>query len=149
MNDERFAGVTAYLQPSTRLQGRSAEIFNNTVHSREPGFYRDCDIPALETYSKAKALLEKLEDQLSDVDSIVSPSDKGTLRVDPCYVVYEKQCRLVSSLMVKLRLVPNARVSKKVAARPVTSRKAERFLKGEPERYADPNNWRERLGLVE
>ena len=103
------------LQPGPELTPSQARVFTELVGSKEPAHFRECDRPLLNQAVRAIELADELARALDGAPLLV-PGRDG-LRANPLIPTQREQARLVASLLTRLRLTPQARMSRDKAAK--------------------------------
>lgn len=150
--ESRFGGVTQFLKTPKDLPESQAVIFTNTVRAMRPGFFVAADEPLLRSYAFAAVLLRKLERLLVGPEDLVYINRFEEYKLHPYFTAYRQQLSIVQTLLVRMRMTPNAREdpAKKMLRQSRGATTAEAFLGGEGNSQVADNpagNWRERLQM--
>lgn len=98
------------LEPPANLSPGAAEVFKRTVEALDADHFAACDAPLMEQYAVAADLARQAQAQLDEHGAVVAG------KANPWLVVQEKSVRSLVALAARLRLSPQSRFDRLVAA---------------------------------
>lgn len=98
------------LQPPANLSAGAAEVFRQTIAAVDADHFSAVDLPLLEQYAVAADLARQAQAQLDADGAIVAG------KANPWLVVQEKAVRALTALSARLRICPQSRFDRLVAA---------------------------------
>lgn len=102
------------LHPSPGLTPAEATVFTELVNSKHASHFRESDRAALDQTARAIAFSHQIAAALAG-EPLLVPGQHGP-RPNPLIAVQRGQARLISTLLTRLRMTPQARISKDKAA---------------------------------